>query len=194
MWRHRKIMKYIFISQFIAYAMKGKKRVQIGIASFLTIIPLIDLPGILRFVVGKPFSLIDIIALIAFVYFLMNLLYCKFSKEEIAETKVREENEIKKVVPESKPIIEKKNYSSVKSSPKVAKINEENKFVEKKVIITDEEIQEVKEQEDYQKYSGILNVDDEVTIEKNENVNESETELPDTNTALFNKVSKTKFF
>jgi hypothetical protein len=174
--------------------MKGKKRVQIGIASFLTIIPLIDLPGILRFVVGKPFSLIDIIALIAFVYFLMNLLYCKFSKEEIAETKVREENEIKKVVPESKPIIEKKNYSSVKSSPKVAKINEENKFVEKKVIITDEEIQEVKEQEDYQKYSGILNVDDEVTIEKNENVNESETELPDTNTALFNKVSKTKFF
>lgn len=200
MWRHRKIMKYIFLSQFVATAMKGKKQIQIVIAAFLLLIPTFNLSGILNFILGKKISFLSVLSIILFVYFLMNLLYAIYSKEEL-ESPVTDKLPANPSDKANKSSIIRERYygGEIKTSPRENQVANQDILRAPIPTVILDKAPEKKEtpaedsgSEPEQQYSGELNQKSETNISND--VIEEESPLPEKSTALFNKISKTQFF
>jgi len=187
------IMEYIFYSYYIEFLLKGKlKAVQISLAVSITLLVVfLNAGGCFNYIIGKSNAIIDLLFLILFIYSLMNFGYAVFNryaplpvaketKEEIKNNLVSQKNESETETGKNTKysILQHKSYGTgIKSSPKVAKtVNHKTPIKAKPTkeemsappleINTEstEEFFEDEKEEWSDKYSGVINDNQELDI------------------------------
>lgn len=186
-------MKYIFISAVIDKLTKGKSRIlSLSISIVLLILPLLNSKGLANIVIGKSITFVDFLTLIVFIYFAMNLgfaLLNKGGKETNAQV-----SEAPKFTT-GNTILEKRNYTRVKSNPKE---------VISSVIVTKGENKVKGERQEYfqneknefeKEYKGAFDntINADITDVKEIEAWE-ETPLAETSTIFFNHYRTRKYF
>lgn len=186
-------MKYIFISAVIDKLTKGKSRIlSLSISIVLLILPLLNSKGLANIVIGKSITFVDFLTLIVFIYFAMNLgfaLLNKGGKETNAQV-----SEAPKFTT-GNTILEKRNYTRVKSNPKEVI---SSTIVTKGENKVKEEIQEYfqNEKNEFEKeYTGVFQNEISADITDVKGIEAwQETPLPLAETALFNTYRNKRYF
>ena len=198
-------MEYIFYSYYIEFLLKGKlKAVQISLAVSITLLVVfLNAGGCFNYIIGKSNAIIDLLFLVLFIYSLMNFGYAVFNRyspsHDLAETKENTNNNLvsQKNLAETETgkntkysILQHKSYGTgIKSSPKVAKTVNHNKPIKVKPtqeemsappveinMESTEEFFEDEKEEWSDKYSGVINDNQELDISDVPNENDESTD------------------
>lgn len=214
-------MKYIFPAYYTAAILKGKKRwLQITLAVLFVITPLIQIQSVINFLLGRPASITDLLYTVLLIYMIVNFLYAVLLPDSELKNKNVKNRSSPNVtiqnIEENKPhvILNTVHYtkaSSIRTSPKkklpldtppalltkpiLPKENENVPPLEINIESAEEFVQEDVETPDIE-YSGVISEKfdfgqlDEI---ESEDPVVSDSQLPDPETALFDKVEKKKF-
>ena len=186
------IMEHIFYSYYIDFLLKGKlKAVQISLAvTFTLLVVIVNAGGFFNYIIGKSDAVIDLLFLVLFIYSLMNFGYAVFNRyspspdlvetEKIKNNLVSQKNESETETGKNTKysILQHKSYGTgIKSSPKVPKIVNHKTPIKLKPtkketsappveinIKSTEDFFEDEKEEWSDKYSGVINDNQELDI------------------------------
>ena len=197
-------MEYIFYSYYIEFLLKGKlKAVQISLAVTITLIVVfVNAGGCINYIIGKSDAVIDLLLLVLCIYSLMNFGYAVFNRyipspdivetEKIKNNLVSQKNESETETGKNTKysILQHKSYGTgIKSSPKVPKTVIHKTPIKSKPtkeemsappveinMESTEEFFEDEKEEWSDKYSGVINDNQELDISDVPNENDESTD------------------
>lgn len=174
-------MKYLFYSYYISSFFKGKYRAfQIIFSSLLLVIPLINYRGIINVLLGRTITMNDVLYVLLMIYILMNAVYSYFYQYETTSNPSSSATDATPISNTANVIITNKSY--IKPSPK----SQPQK-------LSSNSLEPPKETPEKQKVAIPVPVPVSKK-EETENIEIIETPLPESDTALYEKIRKTKFF